>query len=213
MMKRLVAVALSIPIVLAAQVQPADCSDFLVNHDGLSGPNYLADSLERDETQPIYSADVEDAWNRVFHLLFARRVELSVSDAFLTVGELSRRLFLGNPQSSGFKVFDNTSAAYLPDAGNDYFFASRVRLARSRQARKRSGEFLPYAAVLVSLQQRCAACHGDNALQLTTFAPRVDNANPPVKILDPAANERAAYVIQQKIARQDFRSLREDWGN
>ena len=126
----------------------------------------------------------------------------------VTVGELSRRLLLDNPRSAGFRVFHNNSAAYLPDAGNDYFFASHIHLSRRRR-----GDFLPdRAAVLVSLQQRCAACHGDNSLQLSTFASRQDGANPPVEILDSAEHEHAVYVIRQKTTRQDFRELRAVWG-
>src|SRR5262245_22389697 len=34
----------------------------------------LRDSLPRDDVQPIYSAELDDPWNRAFHLFFTRSV-------------------------------------------------------------------------------------------------------------------------------------------
>lgn len=45
-------------------------------------PAYRAGSLTRQEPQPIYSADPQDAWNRTFYLLFTRTVKLRLANNF-----------------------------------------------------------------------------------------------------------------------------------
>jgi len=125
----------------------------------------------------------------------------------LEVGELSRKLLLSDPQSAGLTMFHNKDAAYLPFGGNDYSFASRVPLWR--QLGYSRGRRLPEETVLVSLERRCAACHGNNSLHVRTFGTQEEN--PPVKILKPAEHEHALYVIDRKKAREDFAALQRDW--
>jgi hypothetical protein len=43
---------------------------------------YLIGSLRKDEPQPIYAADRDDPWNRIFYCLFTRTVRLRLSDDF-----------------------------------------------------------------------------------------------------------------------------------
>lgn len=44
--------------------------------------DYRAGSLVKQEPQPVYAADPNDAWNRIFYLLFTRTVTLRLSDNF-----------------------------------------------------------------------------------------------------------------------------------
>jgi hypothetical protein len=127
-------------------------------------------------------------------------------ETLLHEAELSRKMLLRDLKSGGFTMFHNKDGAYLPFACNDLFFASQVHL--SRQVRK---DYLPGQAVLVSLQRRCAACHGDRSLGVTTFGGTQDDANPLAKVLKPTEHEHAAYVIERKMERDDFKALRADW--
>jgi hypothetical protein len=47
-----------------------------------TGPSYLAGSLPKDEAQPVYSHDLRDPWNRLFHCLFTRALKVRLSDDF-----------------------------------------------------------------------------------------------------------------------------------
>ncbi|MDQ3813352.1 MAG: hypothetical protein M3347_05320 [Armatimonadota bacterium] len=44
--------------------------------------SYRAESLEKDEPPPIYSADANDPWNRIFYHLFTRSVTLIAAQQF-----------------------------------------------------------------------------------------------------------------------------------
>ena len=61
------AVAAAVPIAAKAR-------DAAVYHD--EGP--LRGSLRRDEPAPVYSTDPGDPWNRIFHLLYARKLRAQV---------------------------------------------------------------------------------------------------------------------------------------
>jgi hypothetical protein len=113
--------------------------------------------------------------------------------------ELSRRLLLTDPDSSGFTTFDGNDPSYLPMAGNDFLFATPRR---------------PDAEpILVPLRDRCAACHGSGAGQLFTFSvARGPNwIPPPVQRLDPSANRHTQAVAAAESAREDFKSLQREW--
>lgn len=45
-------------------------------------PSYRAGSLAKLEPQPVYAADPQDSWNRIFYLLFTRTVKLRLADTF-----------------------------------------------------------------------------------------------------------------------------------
>jgi len=61
-------------------------------------PDYRAGSLEKLEPQPIYSADPQDSWNRIFFLLFTRTVELRLTDDFKGEGPFEPiENVMGNP--------------------------------------------------------------------------------------------------------------------
>jgi len=115
--------------------------------------------------------------------------------------ELSRRLLLSSPQMGGLSVFGHNAPAYLPVAGNDMGFAS-MPTGPGRQR-----------PVLVSLRQRCASCHFAGLGRLITFSVKRDfrTAPAPVEHLTASANEHAGYVIERKLASEDFRSLLRHW--
>src|SRR5688572_22646047 len=57
----------------------------VIGADGIRAqvvPSYLAGSLPKDEVQAIYSDDVRDPWNGIFHGLFTRRLKVRLSDDF-----------------------------------------------------------------------------------------------------------------------------------
>ena len=107
--------------------------------------------------------------------------------------ELSRRLLLNDPKSGGFLAVDGKAPAYLPSAGNGYAFASQN----------------PTEPILVRLGTRCMACHGRDGQVVLTFS-RHDRL-PPVALLKTSDNEHARYVIEQKLSREDFKSLQKRW--
>jgi hypothetical protein len=113
--------------------------------------------------------------------------------------ELSRRLILNQHGSGGFNLEDDTAPAYLPAAGS-YGFASR--------------QFTRAAVdppLLVKLRTRCGSCHGSDSTQVFTFARRLDPTVPtlPVRQLNMAVHEAADYVMSQKVAREDWKALRQ----
>ena len=112
--------------------------------------------------------------------------------------ELSRGFVLSQNSSGGLILERDTAPAYLPAAGNDYGFASRL--------------FTPTGVdppLLVKLRTRCASCHGSDLTLVMTFQmhPRVPTPN--VKQLNPASHEAADYVMSRKVAEDDWGSLEE----
>jgi hypothetical protein len=112
--------------------------------------------------------------------------------------QLSRAKLITEPESGGFVKMEETTADYMPEAANDYGFASLRRM---------NGNGLP---ILTTLRERCIACHMQNIDTVFTFAalagPRA-SALPHVSQLDPEENRHAYYVAHQKIDRADFRAL------
>ena len=113
--------------------------------------------------------------------------------------ELSRKRLLSSPHTGGLAIFRQDDPAYLPVAGNDMGFASRP----SHGA----------APVLVNLRQRCASCHFAGFGRLITFSVTRDHgtAPAPVERLTPLENAHARYVIDRKLASDDFRALMRHW--
>ena len=60
-------------------------------------PDYRTGSLTKMEPQAIYSADPQDAWNRIFYLLFTRTVQTRLTDSFPVEGPLERTEVMGDP--------------------------------------------------------------------------------------------------------------------
>jgi len=116
------------------------------------------------------------------------------------VSEISRRLFMRDPNSGGLVAEEESTPAYLSDGGN-YGFAE--------------GQLMPghqpeiMEPVQVMLRTRCAACHGDDLQQVMTFsiARPPHAALPPVKQLNPAKTEAADFDIAAKRKQQAFAAL------
>ncbi len=113
--------------------------------------------------------------------------------------ELSRRLLLIKPASGGLVGLDEKAPVYLPEAGNDYGFASLER--------NRRGEGLP---ILVTLRARCIACHGQDITGMFSFSTNSQPPFPPVAQLNPLNNDHAFYVAKRKMERDDFKALIEE---
>jgi hypothetical protein len=115
----------------------------------------------------------------------------------LSQHELSRRLLLTNPNSGGLVASNEFASAYLPDAGNDFSFASLVH-TRSEGAT---------ASIASSLRRRCVACHSRDVRTLFTFTIHGVDPVPPARAVDVPDNEHARYVAERKAERQDFKAL------
>src|SRR5262249_25575674 len=115
----------------------------------------------------------------------------------LVIAELSRRALLADPRSAGLGTRSGSGPGYLPFAGNDYGFASRLHLTREK-----GGESIACQPVLVTQRRRCAACHGENAAVVMTFQAHVPEP-PPVRVLRPADNAHGTYVAGEKMKRAD----------
>jgi len=106
--------------------------------------------------------------------------------------ELSRRRLLSAPRQGGLVALDERAPAYLPTAGNDLSFATPSRM---------DGD-----PVLVALRDRCVVCHGPGLGKLITFSMV---GSPRVEQLNAGAPSHARDVASRKMAREDFRSLRQ----
>jgi hypothetical protein len=115
--------------------------------------------------------------------------------------ELSRKLLLSDPKSGGLTARSEVAPSYLPEAGNDYGFASTHR--------GRGGASEP---VLVSLRTRCNFCHAPHAATVQTFALHDATPLPLVAQMKPSADDQARYVAERKRAREDFKALEKQWG-
>jgi hypothetical protein len=129
--------------------------------------------------------------------LFERTAAGDFKGAKVQMAEISRRLFISDPASGGLAAEAEDSPAYLPGAGNDYTFASPQLAVQG-------------PPIQVRLRTRCAYCHEQDLTQVMTFSiampPRF--LTPPVRQLDPAANQEADYVASRKKGRRDFKVLR-----
>ena len=127
--------------------------------------------------------------------LFEKSKKKTLSRTTVKVYEISRRSLLQQPRSGGLVHEPENAPAYLPNAGNDYGFASNL---------------LQGPTVQVKLKTRCTSCHGKNLMQVMTFsfAHFPGFSSPPVKQLDPTAHEAADFDMSQKEKLEDFKSLR-----
>jgi hypothetical protein len=119
----------------------------------------------------------------------------------LAVAELSRKALLEG-QTGGLRTVEEHAPAYLPTAGNDYFFASAQTSLKAREA------------VLVPLRKRCESCHAEGVRTVFTFSVnrKVDDpAGFPVRKLNATDNEHARFVSQRKMLQRDFKELRRRW--
>jgi hypothetical protein len=114
--------------------------------------------------------------------------------------ELTRRALVNNPSSGGLIEIDKNHDLYLPAAGNDYQFASPYFTSR--------GNDYP---ILVSLQQRCEACHGKNATSVFTLSTHDAIPMPPISSLSSADNVHGWYVAGRKQEREDFKAMMRLW--
>lgn len=168
-----------------------DRQDLVAELDGVAIVTQLLLIDDQDKITP--SRVTSDVQLR----LFAKTRDGRFKSTDMREYELSRGFALSQNSSGGFILERETAPAYLPAAGNDYGFASRLFT--------RTGVDPP---LLVKLRTRCASCHGGSDLTFVmTFAmhpdPRVPTPN--VKHLDPASH--ADYVISRKIAEDDWGSL------
>lgn len=92
--------------------------------------DYRAGSLPRLEPQAIYSADLHDPWNRIFYLLFTRKVETRLSDDFTSAGPFVSADSMGNPSlqatsrtveriESGDRAIDPLYPNFLSSKGSE----------------------------------------------------------------------------------------------
>jgi hypothetical protein len=120
--------------------------------------------------------------------------------ASLEVCEISRKLFVGDPQSGGLVSEDESSPAY----NGMYGFAEGDPVGQGGP----SVSLLLTSPVQVTLRARCAFCHGDTLTQLNTFGIARPPHPPPVRQLNPAENTAAEFVIAQKRKEKDLEALR-----
>ena len=112
--------------------------------------------------------------------------------------ELSRKLLLADPSSSGLIRLGAEQPAYLPSSGNDYTFASPTL-----------GDMTMGSPILRNLRRCCQSCHGVDAISLFTFEMMCDprQSPHPVRQLRVADDIHAAYVAREKMEQPNFKSL------
>ena len=115
----------------------------------------------------------------------------------LAVAELSRKALLEGKAGRPGPV-ESSAPAYLPVAGNDYFFASAQGKLPAREA------------VLVPMRKRCESCHAEGVQIVFTFSVHAP-ALLPVRRLDSVDDEHARFVSQRKMQRPDFKELMRRW--
>jgi hypothetical protein len=120
----------------------------------------------------------------------------------MQVCEISRKLFVSKPDSGGLVVEDDNSRAYL----GHYTFA-QVQARPASATSSSPGTTLISPPVQVKLRTRCAQCHLDDLTMIRTFAIGVPPHAPPVKQLDPAADEIARFDIERKMKQDNFQAL------
>ena len=115
----------------------------------------------------------------------------------LAVAELSRQALLEG-LAGGLRPIEEEAPAYLPSAGNDYFFASAQIGLPAREA------------VLAPLRRRCESCHAEGVRTIFTFSVHAP-ARLPIRELNSTDNEHARFVCQRKMQRTEFKELRRRW--
>jgi hypothetical protein len=116
----------------------------------------------------------------------------------LAVAELSRKALLEG-RAGGLLTVEEDAPAYLPRAGNDYFFASAQTSLPAREA------------ILAPLRRRCESCHTEGVRTIFTFSVH-DTGRFPIRKLNSIDNEHARFVSLRKMQRTDFKELRRRWG-
>lgn len=113
--------------------------------------------------------------------------------------EISRKVFLHDPDSGGLSVEDDDTPAYSSNGGN-YRFAE----GSSTPNQPSIGE-----PVQVRLRTRCEACHGRNLAQMMTFSVVRPPHPPQIRQLNSASNAVAELDIRIKRKQKDFQALLE----
>jgi hypothetical protein len=112
--------------------------------------------------------------------------------------EISRKLFLRDPESGGLAAEEDDTPAYLSDGGS-YGFAEGQLMSVPNQ---------PWGEpIQVKLRTRCAACHGENLAQLMTFSVVRPPHPPQIRQLNAAGTTVADLDIQIKRRQKDFQAL------
>ena len=112
--------------------------------------------------------------------------------------EISRKLFLQDPDSGGLVAEDDNTPAYLSDGGGYGFAEGQLMTVSDR----------PWGEpIQVKLRTRCAACHGENLALLMTFSV----VRPPhpshIRQLEAAGNTVAELDIHIKRRQRNFQAL------
>ena len=110
--------------------------------------------------------------------------------------ELSRQLILKDPSSGGFIHRTADEPAYLPASGNDFTFASRMINERE-----------PKPPILATLRRRCESCHFETSVFTFQMIQIPGRPSPPLRRLDPSADERGFLVAEKKMESKSFKSL------
>lgn len=127
--------------------------------------------------------------------LFARN-GAATPETKIRVCEISRKLFLQNPESGGLAMEEESTPAYLSDGGSYGFAEGQLQDPSS------IGE-----PIQVRLRTRCAACHQETLAQIMTFSLARPPKAPPIRQLNPAAAEVATIDMANKRKRRDFQAL------
>src|SRR5213079_2621292 len=110
--------------------------------------------------------------------------------------EINRRSILSGSVRDGLIEVDDKTPVYLPEAGNDYQFASPLFT-------KKGSDF----AVQVSLRKRCEACHGRNVSGIFTISGHHAPTMARLSVLAGPENAHGWYVAGRKWERADFQAL------
>jgi hypothetical protein len=135
--------------------------------------------------------------------LFVRSGTTSLKTS-IRVCEISRKIFLQNPEWGGLVIQGEGAPAYLSNGGS-YGFAEGQFMSGLP-----SGIGEP---IQVKLRTRCALCHGENLTQIMTFSIARPPKAPPVRRLDPTAAEVAEIDIAYKRKQKDFQALHKYFNN
>lgn len=133
---------------------------------------------------------------------FERNEKGTFKETTMQVCEISRKLFVSAPKSGGLVLEDDNSRAYL----GHYTFA-QVQSRPGSTAPNAPGTTVISPPVLVKLRTRCAQCHLDDLTMIRTFAIGTPPHPPPVRQLDPAAEDIAKFDISRKLKEEDFQAL------
>jgi hypothetical protein len=112
--------------------------------------------------------------------------------------EISRKLFLQDPDSGGLAVEEENTPAYLSNGGS-YGFAEGLFMSSQPMSEP----------IEVKLRTRCAVCHGENLAQIRTFSVAQPPNPPEIRQLNPASNVVANIDISIKRKEKELQALLE----